>query len=340
MRARRMQYIEVYVREPNPWVRHLANGFGFAEVARSGAGGAESVMLRQGLVTVAVTGRPKSDEHLAGHAEGVGNIGIICDEVPAVLAAARRYGACCSTDGQDAVVSGYGGFCCTLVDAGRAGVLGPSGRSWAPVARRPQVAVVGERVQRVDHLAICVEAGALEETVDFYRTVFGLRQTYSEYIQVGDQAMDSVVVDNGAITLTLLEPDASKPARQVDGFLRANGGAGVQHVAFLVDDVVAAVQEQRANGVRFLRTPAEYYAALAERLPELAGELGELSETGVLADRDDWGHLLQVFTTCPHAGSAMFYELIERRGARLFGSRNIRALYEAVAREVQNVGTA
>jgi 4-hydroxymandelate synthase len=104
----------------------------------------------------------------------------------------------------------------------------------------------------------------------------------------------------------------------------------VQHLAFQVADIVTAVTEFRAAGVEFLQTPDTYYDMLMTRLADLHEEIASLRGVGVLADRDEWGYLFQIFSRSPYERSTMFYELIQRRGARGFGSSNIRALYEAV----------
>jgi 4-hydroxymandelate synthase len=119
----------------------------------------------------------------------------------------------------------------------------------------------------------------------------------------------------------------------VEGFISRNGGPGAQHLAFLVDDIVSAVHEFRCRGIEFLHSPNAYYEMLAHRLPGIKEEIADLRATNVLADRDEWGYLLQLFTRSPYKRNTLFYELVQRRGARGFGTANIRALYEAVERD-------
>src|SRR5262249_40546779 len=187
----------------------------------------------------------------------------------------------------------------------------------------------------LDHVAICVESGTLADSADFYASAFGLPRYSGEYIEVGDQGMDSIVVrsSSGGITFTILEQDLTKKAGQIEAFLSRNGGPGVQHLPFLVDDIAAAVNDYDQHGIDFLRTPAAYYDMLADRLPDIRGEIERLRAANILADRDEWGHLLQLFTRSPYERNTMFFELVERRGARGFGSANIQALYEAVERD-------
>jgi 4-hydroxymandelate synthase len=180
-----------------------------------------------------------------------------------------------------------------------------------------------------------VPAGELNKTVRHYQEVFGFKQIFEERIIVGSQAMDSKVVQSrsGKVTFTIIEPDITCDPGQIDMFVESHGGAGIQHVAFLTDDITAAVGTIAERGVRFLNTPPSYYDALTARLGPIGVPMDALRELNILADRDHWGVMLQIFTESWHPRRTLFYELIDRRGARTFGSNNIQALYEAVERE-------
>jgi len=210
----------------------------------------------------------------------------------------------------------------------------PDGRPWVPLTARPRSGRPAF-LREVDHIAVLVESGTLRDVARFYEDGFDLKQYSSEYVEVGAQAMDSIVVRSGSgkVTFTIIEPDATRKPGQIDGFLERNRGAGVQHLAFLVDDIIDAVRTYRQLGIEFLATPDAYYAALTERVGQLREQVRDLRDTGVLADRDEWGYLLQLFTRSPHPRNTLFHELIQRRGAHGFGSANIRALYESVERE-------
>jgi 4-hydroxymandelate synthase len=194
-------------------------------------------------------------------------------------------------------------------------------------------------LKAIDHLAVCLPAGTLDETVRRYADIFGFSQTFEERIVVGAQAMNSKVVQSasGGVTLTIIESDVTRSPGQIDKFVSDHGGAGVQHVAFLTEDITAAVRTISSHGVRFLTTPPEYYGLLADRLGPLDVPAGLLRDLSILADRDRWGLMLQIFTESRHPRGTYFHELIERRGARSFGTSNIKALYEAVDR--QQAGT-
>ncbi|MFD4371317.1 VOC family protein [Streptomyces sp. NPDC058486] len=188
---------------------------------------------------------------------------------------------------------------------------------------------------RVDHVAVCLENGELDRTVESYRTLLGWRVVFEEDIHVGAQAMQSKVVQSpgGQVTLTLLQPMTGAVPGQIDDFLKKHGGSGVQHLAFAVPDVVDAVADLGSAGVRFLATPDTYYENLEERLGESGHPVAELRKYSVLADRDHDGELFQIFTRSEHPRRTLFMEIIERRGATTFGSNNIRKLYEAVERQ-------
>ncbi|MEU5948089.1 4-hydroxyphenylpyruvate dioxygenase [Micromonospora sp. NPDC047465] len=192
----------------------------------------------------------------------------------------------------------------------------------------------------IDHLAVCVPPGQLDETVRHYREVFGFAEIFEEHIEVAGQAMNSKVVQSpsGRVTLVLLEPDRSRRPGQIDAFLDQHAGAGVQHLGLRTDDIVTAVGTLTDRGVRFAGTPGSYYDTLEARVGRVDAPLDRLRDLGVLVDRDHGGQLLQIFTESMHVRRTLFLELIERRGARTFGSGNIKALYEAKERELAAAG--
>lgn len=330
MTVHELAYVELYVHDRPTAVEYLVSSFGFAEAGHFDGTDRGSTYLRQSEVGLVVTSGPATEGFLAEHGDGIVDIAFVCADVAAVRDAAVAAG---SELLGPATVSGIGGLRHTLVP--RTGDSGfPDGRAWIGVPsggspRPPQ------RISEIDHFAVCVEAGALDKAADFYCEAFGLKRYHSEYVAVGEQAMDSVVVRDasGTVTFTILAPDATKKPGQVDAFLERNGGAGVQHVAFLVDDIVGSVREFRSRGVAFLSTPDSYYDMLAARVGELSEAVADLRDTHVLADRDEWGYLLQLFSRSPYVRNTLFFELIQRRGAQGFGTANIRALYEAVERD-------
>jgi len=340
MAARDIEYVELYTSDKHEAIDYLVSSLGFAKIAESVNFTMSSTLLRQGDVQLVVTAGPATAEFLDKHGDGVADIAFSCDDVSATCAAVVAEGGVVldSADGNP-VVPGFGSVCHTLLPARMDGDAWiPPGRRWTAVPGEPRRSA--ERITGLDHIAICLEAGCLAGCTDFYRAAFALDWYSSEFIEVADQAMDSIVLRSrsGGITFTILEPDTSRNPGQLDSFLDQNNGAGVQHLAFLTDAIVTAVGEFRRQGVKFLDTPDAYYDLLRERCPEICEEIAELRSADVLADRDECGYLLQLFTRSPYERNTLFYELIQRRGARGFGSANIRALYEAVERDRVIVG--
>ncbi|WP_433125150.1 4-hydroxyphenylpyruvate dioxygenase [Micromonospora sp. CA-240977] len=352
MSPQAIAYAELFVADQAEAVDYLSSCFGLVPVAvagpETGTPDRRSTMLRNGAVTMLVTVGLDPEGPVAAyverHGDSIADLALTTDDVQSDFERATRAGAAAlvpprpshNTDNPTsyAVVSGFGELRHTLVTAtDPAGVMPPD-RRWSPL---PDAEPVPRDLLALDHVAVCLPAGSLRQTVAFYDAAFGTPYYSSEFIQVGDQAMDSIVVRNetGGITLTLIEPDPTRRPGQIDQFLTAHGGAGVQHLAFLVDDIVTKVGELRSRGVDFLSTPETYYDMLEQRVGAMGDRINDLRRTNVLVDRDSWGYLLQLFTRAPHGGRTLFYELIQRDGARGFGSANIKALYEAVERSQQ-----
>ncbi|MGJ5894014.1 4-hydroxyphenylpyruvate dioxygenase [Streptomyces sp. V2] len=327
-------YLDLYTQDRASTIDYFT-GLGFARVAESEDAGRSSTLLLQGGLRLAVTSGPAVRDFLDRHGDGVADIALTCDDVPAAVERAVAAGATDLGSPYGApVVSGFGDVRHTLLPPaeGDPGRMPPTGR-WVPVEaaapRSPQP------VRLLDHIAVCVEGGRLDAYADFYRDAFAFTRYSAEYVALGGQAMDSVVVRGASenVTFTLVAPDPDKGSGQLDAFLDRNGGPGVQHLAFLVDDIVSAVRGLRGGGVDFLSTPDSYYDMLSARLPDLADRIEDLRDAQVLADSDEWGHLMQLFTKSPYERNTLFFELIQRQGSRGFGSANIRALYEAVERD-------
>lgn len=330
-------YIELYTSTKKAVVDYFVTSMGFVRTADTVAVDSSSALLRQGSVHLVVTTGPATWGFLDAHGDGIADIAFTCEDVDETVRAAVAAGARLSASAQgDPAVSGFGGVTHTLVPAGAWPNALPPGRSWAPVPDSA-AAPAGrtQHIQSLDHVAICLDGGSLEKYADFYRDAFGFSRYSSEYVDVGAHAMDSVVVRSasGRITFTLVAPDLSKGTGQLDAFLERNGGPGVQHLAFLVDEIIPAVQDLHTGGVDFLSVPDSYYDGLLARFGGMRDEIDELRSAQVLADRDEWGYLLQLFSRSPYERNTLFYELIQRRGSRGFGSANIRALYEAVERD-------
>lgn len=351
-------YSELYVADRREAVAHLVDGHGFGEVAlagpETGAPDGMSTALRRDGVTLVVT-QPLGDSgeaarHVDRHGDSIGDIAFLSTDVEQDHARAVAGGAASlatpapsRAPGQAGVpfgaVSGFGDLRHTLV--GETGLTAghlPPDREWTLLragdeGQGTDPARAGD-VPALDHIAVCLEAGTLRETVAFYERAFDIPYYSSEYIEVGSQAMDSIVVRNatGGITFTFIEPDPDRAPGQIDQFITTHAGAGVQHLAFHVDDIIGTVRKLSERDVAFLHTPATYYDMLEGRVAGMGDRIADLRETSVLVDRDEWGYLLQIFARSPYPRGTLFYEYIQRNGARGFGSSNIKALYEAVER--------
>lgn len=333
MGAQDIEYVELYVGDERTAVEYFVSSFGFTRVAESGGRGAHSTLLRQGSAQLVVTAGRGTEEFLEAHGDGVADIALACDDAGQTRKMAVAAGAApVAANAGEHAVAGFFGVRHTLVTRSARQRV-PADRVWSRVQEATQR--TQGHIRLLDHVAVCVDSGALADCADFYANGFGVPRYSSEYVEVGEQGLDSIVVRSrsGGITFTILEQDPVKKPGQIQGFLARNDGPGVQHLAFLVDDIVAAVHEYGDRGIDFLHTPKAYYDMLTERLPDISAEIADLRSADVLADRDEWGYLLQIFTRSPYPRNTMFHELVQRRGARGFGGANIKALYEAVERD-------
>ncbi|MCP9946814.1 4-hydroxyphenylpyruvate dioxygenase [Streptomyces somaliensis] len=345
-----VDHIEFYVGDAQQSAFYLCTAFGFRICGQAGPEtgqtGYRSLLLRQGGIELVLTSALNADHPAASyvmqHGDGVANIAFRVSDAAKAFELAVERGAVAveqptvhSQDGTEVVtaaVLGFGDVAHRFVQ-----------RSGDREHFLPGVMDItdagpeqGEELLRtVDHAAICLPAGLLRPTVAFYEEVFGFSQIFEEFIEVGTQAMDSKVVQSpsGNVTFTLIEPVTDREPGQIDAFLARHGGAGVQHLALLCDDIVGTVRTLQERGLTFLRTPGSYYDQLQGRFASPIRQIEDLRQTNVLIDEDHWGQVFQIFTQSQHVRKTFFWEVIDRHGARTFGSGNIKALYEAVARE-------
>jgi len=195
----------------------------------------------------------------------------------------------------------------------------------------------------VDHVVGNVELGKMDSWVAFYQRVMGftnMKEFVGEDIATEYSALMSKVVADGSrrVKFPLNEPAIAKKKSQIDEYLEFNGGPGVQHMALVTDDIVASVRAMRAAGVEFLATPDSYYDELGSWVGDTRVPLDDLRELKILADRDEDGYLLQIFTKPVQDRPTVFFELIERHGSQGFGLGNFKALFEAIEREQDRRG--
>jgi len=195
----------------------------------------------------------------------------------------------------------------------------------------------------IDHVVGNVELGRMDEWVEFYNRVLGftnMKEFVGDDIATEYSALMSKVVADGSRTVKfpLNEPAMGKKKSQIDEYLEFYGGPGVQHIALATDDIVAAVAEMKAAGVEFLETPDSYYDDLGNWVGDTRVPIDVLREHRILADRDEDGYLLQIFTKPVQDRPTVFFELIERHGSLGFGKGNFKALFEAIEREQERRG--
>jgi 4-hydroxyphenylpyruvate dioxygenase len=190
----------------------------------------------------------------------------------------------------------------------------------------------------VDHIVGNVELGRMEHWVEFYEQVFGM----TEMIHFSDDdisteysaLMSKVMTDGqGKIKFPINEPAEGKRKSQIDEYLEFNHGPGAQHIAMQSSNIVKTVEALQNRGVVFLSTPDAYYEETPERVGDIDESWEDLRRLRILADRDDDGYLLQIFSQTAQDRPTLFFEVIERHGARGFGDGNFKALFEAIERE-------
>lgn len=190
----------------------------------------------------------------------------------------------------------------------------------------------------VDHCVGNVELGRMNEWVKFYEDVMGFKLILTfddEDISTEYSALMSKVVSNGSgyVKFPINEPAAGKKKSQIDEYLEFYHGPGVQHIAIATGDIIGTVSELQRRGVEFLRVPATYYDTVLDRVGTIDEDIAPLRDLGILVDRDDEGYLLQIFTKPVEDRPTVFYEIIQRKGAKSFGKGNFKALFEAIERE-------
>ncbi len=201
----------------------------------------------------------------------------------------------------------------------------------------------------IDHMVGNVGWGEMDQWVKWYEDVMGFenflsfddKQIHTEYSALMSKVMSN---GNGRIKFPINEPAEGKKKSQIEEYLDFYEGPGCQHIAVATDDIIATVKGMRARGVEFLTTPPDtYYSAapgrLAEHNHELAEDLATLKSLGIMIDADEEGYLLQIFTRPVEDRPTLFFEIIQRMGARGFGAGNFKALFESIEREQELRGT-
>ncbi|WP_253983109.1 4-hydroxyphenylpyruvate dioxygenase [Pyxidicoccus xibeiensis] len=345
-----MDHVELYVGDAMLSAYFFCHALGFRMVAQaapeSGLEGRRSIVLKQGSSRVVVTSALGSEgpvaEYVRVHGDGVKDVAFSTPDAAGAFREAVRRGA--KAVQEPVTYEGAGGRVVKATIAGPGDLVHSfiqrdGGSGFLPDVYLPLESVptgTEELFTALDHVALCLERGTLLPSVAFYRDVLGFEQTHEENVRTEYSGMNSRVVQTagGRICFPMQEPYTGTRRGQLEDFLAAHGGSGVQHLAFLAPDIVRSVDALARGGMKILDAPPGYYEGLETRLGDLAGfRRDALQERNILMDRDAWGHLLQVFTRTQHARRTLFFEVIQRQAARGFGGANIQALYEAKERE-------
>ena len=345
-------YIEFYVGNAKQASHFYHGAFGFDVIGyrgpETGVRDRASYLLQQDkvrlILTTAIKSRGSVADHVYRHGDGVKDIALWVEDARMAFHLAVERGALPvrepevmrDDDGEIVVaaIRTYGETIHSLVE--RRDYRGVFMPGFVPVTLPPQRAAVG--LKYVDHCVGNVELGAMNRWVKYYADVLGFTQLISfddKAISTEYSALMSKVVanGNGRIKFPLNEPAEGKKKSQIDEYLEFYDGPGVQHIAIATDDIISTVTELRSRGVEFLRVPSTYYDSVLDRVGHIDEDIAPLRELGVLVDRDDEGYLLQIFTKPVEDRPTVFYEIIQRKGAKSFGAGNFKALFEAIERE-------
>jgi 4-hydroxyphenylpyruvate dioxygenase len=345
-------YVEFYVGNAKQASHYYRTAFGFQLVAyrgpETGTRDRASYLLQQNKVRLILTSPITPDHpaaaHVAQHGDGVRDIALWVDDAREAFDVAVERGAhpaqpptVLKDDAGEVVIAAihtYGDTIHSLVE--RRNYRGLFMPGFQPVKPRYSPSPVG--LQYVDHCVGNVELGAMNKWVAFYQEVMGFRNLISfddKDISTEYSSLMSKVVASGndRIKFPINEPAQGRKKSQIDEYLEFYHGPGVQHLAIATDDIIQTVTALRDRGVEFLQVPKSYYDTVQERVGRIDEKLAQLKELGILVDRDDEGYLLQIFSKPVQDRPTLFYEIIQRKGAKSFGKGNFKALFEAIERE-------
>jgi len=345
-------HIEFYVGNAKQAAYYYQHAFGFNLVAyagpETGVKDRASYVLQQGKIrfvfTTAIISNSKINAHVAKHGDGVKVLALWVDDAEKSYYETMGKGAKAHTEPQTltdefgevkiSAIHTYGETIHKFVE--RKNYKGAFMPGFVPAESTIKIESIGLEV--IDHCVGNVELGKMNEWVKFYEDVMGFKMiiTFDDNdISTEYSALMSKVVSNGNgfVKFPINEPAEGKKKSQIDEYLEFYNGAGVQHIALLTNDVIKTVTALQERGVAFLKVPTTYYDELQARVGKIDENIDDLKHLGILVDRDDEGYLLQIFTKPVEDRPTVFYEIIQRKGAKSFGKGNFKALFEAIERE-------
>jgi 4-hydroxyphenylpyruvate dioxygenase len=351
-------YVELYVGNAKQAAHYYKTAFGFQSLAyaglETGVRDRVSYVLVQDkiklvLTTPLVTDSPIAD-HIKKHGDGVKVIALWVDDAREAFKATTERGAevyfepVVETDEDGAIVKAgirtYGDTVHIFIERKNYnGVFMPGYEEWISEYNPGSCGL-----KYIDHMVGNVELGAMNKWADFYANIMGFanlvtfddKDISTQYTALMSKVMTN---GNGRIKFPINEPALGLKKSQVEEYLDFYGGAGCQHIAVATNDIVFTISEMRKRGVEFLYVPGKYYDTVGDRVGEIAEDMATLKSLGIMVDRDEEGYLLQIFTKPVEDRPTLFFEIIQRKGARSFGKGNFQALFESIEAEQERRGT-
>ena len=346
------EYVEFYVGNAKQAAHFYKTAFGFQSLAyagpETGLKDRASYAVRQNKLTFVFTTPLRSQnemaDHIYKHGDAVKILALTVENATDAWKQTTARGGksymepvTLTDDSGTVVVSGihtYGDTVHLFVERKNySGVFMPGYRKWESLYNPAQTGLL-----YVDHCVGNVGWNQMNPWVKFYEEVMGFRNilTFDDTdISTEYSALMSKVMSNGNgfVKFPINEPAEGKKKSQVEEYLEYYDGEGCQHVALATENIVKTVLELQSRGIEFLKIPSSYYEDLLERVGHIDEDLAPLQELGILVDRDEEGYLLQIFTKPIEDRPTLFFEIIQRKGAKSFGKGNFKALFEAIERE-------
>jgi 4-hydroxyphenylpyruvate dioxygenase len=350
-------YVEFYVGNAKQAAHYYKTAFGFQSLAYAGPetgirDRASYVVTQNKLSFVFTTPLRSGNEiadHIYKHGDGVKALALKVDDATSAWKKTTKRGAKSfmepvnrKDEYGELVMSGihtYGDTVHLFIERKNyKGSFMPGYREWKTNYNPPSTGLL-----YVDHCVGNVGWNQMNKWVSFYENVMGFRNILSfddndistEYSALMSKVMSN---GNGYVKFPINEPAEGKKKSQVEEYLEYYDGEGCQHVALATNDIVQTVSDLQSRGVEFLQVPDSYYEELYERVGTIDEDLAPLRKLGILVDRDEEGYLLQIFSKPVEDRPTLFFEIIQRKGAKSFGKGNFKALFEAIEREQEKRG--
>jgi len=351
-------YVELYVGNAKQAAHYYKTAFGFQDLAyaglETGVRDYTSYVLQQGKIRLVLTTPFKADSdmarHLAIHGDGVKVIALWVNDAYDAFEQTTKRGAKpflqpeTISDAHGTIrrsgIHTYGDTVHIFIE--RSAYNGPFLPGYEVL--NTEYTPIPTGLKYIDHMVGNVELGAMNRWSDFYANTMGFanlvtfddKDISTEYTALMSKVMSN---GNGYIKFPINEPAIGKKKSQVEEYLDFYNGPGCQHIAVATDDIVFTISEMRKRGVEFLYVPGTYYDTVKDRVGMIEEDLEELKKWGIMVDRDEEGYLLQIFTKPVEDRPTLFFEIIQRKGAKSFGKGNFQALFESIEAEQARRGT-